>query len=90
MTLESGHTLQEDHMLLLAYDYLFTLAIFNREKGSRDEVLKYLIEKDRAEGIENAKQDGFTDEQIKTILKQAADAEKEHLAIFGISPEELY
>ena len=70
MTLGSGHTLQEEHMLLLAYNYLCTLALFHRENCSRDEVFKYLIEKDRAEGIENAKQDGFTDEQIKTILKQ--------------------
>lgn len=90
MTLEYGHTPQEEHMLFLAYSYLCTLALFHRENCSRDEVFKYLIDKDKAEGIKNAKYAGFTDEQIKTILKQAADAEKEHLAIFGITPEELY
>ena len=90
MLLEYGLPREVEEMKLLAYAYLNTLSLFPRDTSARDQVLKRLIFHDRAKRIENMKYWRLTDDQIRTALKQAADARVEELAVVGISPEELY
>lgn len=45
---------------------------------------------DRSMAIENMKDERFSKQKIKMVLKLAADEEARHLAFVGISPEELY
>ena len=73
----------------LCYMYEFWIAIALRDQVSKDDIIYNLVcEKEQiARALQS---ENLTSDQIKDVLKKAADEEAEHLALVGISPEELY
>ena len=89
MVIESGLPREVICMKQLAFNYSFAIEIAYRYKVTKEEALNSLF-KERERTIKIMQNRKFTQEQIKTALKDAADNQKKNLASIGITPEELY
>ena len=70
-------------------DYSFHITRVFENRLNQDDLLM-LLKKAKEERVKSMHRDKLTEDQIKAVLKKAADSVSKYLAVLGISPEELY
>ena len=77
----------ETAFLKTAYEYSAFYSMLR--ENTKEEALKDLV-MERYKGINRMQERGISEEDIKNVLKIAADEQAKYLKIVGVTPKQLY